>query len=502
MQIVLDATLRERGITMSDFIDEMGSRMAQEIIRRVGGRQQHVVVFAGPELNGAYAIATSRSLAQSGYSPEIYLFNIGGNRASKECAEMRDAFLEEADPSLMHEVVSMQFVMPRLDRSMWVIDGLFGQECSHPLSGGYQAVVRHINEMASKVISIDVPSGLLVDSLEGLINRNIVHATYTLTIGEPRIAFFLKDNEELIGEWIRIDAGFSKDALMKVKTKFSLVDLGIVRKLLKPRRLFASKADCGNAIIFAGSYGMFGAAVLAATGALRGGAGKVTVHSPRFGFFVLQSAVPCAMYEADPGDVAISRIELLRDFDAVAIGPGIGTADVTIDALDSFLKIANANSRPVVLDADALNCISYRQSMLNHIPVMSILTPHEGEFDRIFGTQPSSYARLMKAVDEAKRRSIFIVLKGRYSAIVWPDGRVYFNPTGSPALATGGTGDVLTGVICAFLAQGLPPEQAAIVAAYVHGLAGELAERDHGVFGTTASDVAERIGRAIKTVVN
>ena len=246
---------------------------------------------------------------------------------------------------------------------------------------------------------------------------------------------------------------------------------------------------------------MMGAAVLAARGALRAGCGKVTVHSPKCGYFVLQTAVPCAMYDNDPGDYVINRIELQRNYKAVAIGPGIGTADSTIDALDEFLKIANANSRPLVLDADALNCIAIRPAMLNHIPVMSVLTPHAGEFDRLFGRHPSSYARLLKAIDISARRQIIIVLKGRFTAIVRPDGKVYFNPTGTPALATGGTGDVLTGVMAAFIAQGMRPELAAIAAPYVHGLAGELAAQQHGTYGVTADDVAQNIGRAIKSII-
>ena len=231
------------------------------------------------------------------------------------------------------------------------------------------------------------------------------------------------------------------------------------------------------------------------------GIGLITMIITACGFFVLQNSVPCALYESDPGDVAITNIELARDYKAVAIGPGIGTADVTIDALDAFLKIANANSRPLVLDADALNCMAIRPAMLNHIPVMSILTPHAGEFDRLFGRQPSSYARLLKAIEVAGKRHVIIILKGRFTAIVRPDGKVYFNPTGTPALATGGTGDVLTGVLAAFLAQGMRPEFAAIAAPFVHGLAGELAAQVHGTFGVTAADVADQLGRAIKSVI-
>ncbi len=492
-------TLKDQGITERQLIENIGESLALEIITNIVPGHR-LIVFAGPDLNGAYALTTARHLCLQGFHPQVFLFNIGGNKASSECVAARDRLREDCGEEVLTEVTGLQFAMPDMQGDVTVIDGIFGTERSTPLSGGYQSIVRYINETAPRVIAIDVPSGLLADSTESLINRNIIHATLTLAIGMPRVGFFMRENAELLGNWKVIPVDFSPSALERAPWKYRLIEKSDVRMLLQPRDPFASKADYGTAVIFAGSYGMMGAAILAARGALRGGAGKVTVHSPKCGFFALQTAVPCALYENDPGDAVITQIDLRRDYKAVAIGPGLGTADTTIDALDAFLKVANANSRPLVLDADALNCIAIRPSMLNHIPVMSVLTPHPGEFDRLFGRQPSSYARLLKALDVAQQRHIIIVLKGRFTAIVRPDGKVYFNPTGSPSLATGGTGDVLTGLLAAFIAQGMRPELAAIAAPYIHGLAGELAAQQHGTYGTTATDVADCIGRAIKSI--
>lgn len=493
-------TLREQGITLRQLIDSVGESLACEIITSVQPGHT-IMIFAGPDLCGAYAMSAARHLCLQGCRPETYLFNIGGNRASEECAAARDRLREDCGDEAVTEVTGMQFAMPDLAGDVTVIDGIFGSERTTPLGGGYQSIVRYINESGVRVIAIDVPSGLLADSTATLINRNIIHATLTLAIGMPRVGFFMPENAEVLGSWRVIPVDFSAAAVDKAPWKFRLAEKNEVRRLIPQRDPFASKADFGHAIIFAGSYGMMGAAVLAAKGALRGGAGKVTVHSPKCGYFVLQTAVPCAMYERDNGDFNLTGIELQRDYSAVAVGPGIGTADSTIDTLDSFLKVANANSRPLVLDADALNCIAIRPAMLDHIPVMSVITPHPGEFDRLFGKQPTSYARLLRALEVAARRKIIIVLKGHFTAIVRPDGKVYFNPTGSPALATGGTGDVLTGLLAAFIAQGMKPELAAIAAPYVHGLAGELAAQQHGTYGTTASDVADCIGRAIKSII-
>ena len=215
----------------------------------------------------------------------------------------------------------------------------------------------------------------------------------------------------------------------------------------------------------------------------------------------MQSAVPSALFESDPHDTVISDFTLHRKYDAVAIGPGIGTARETVDALEQFLKVANANRRSVVLDADALNCIAQRPSMLNFVPQMSVLTPHAGEFDALFGEHSSEQARLRKALVMADHLQVMIVLKSHYTAIVRPDGKVYINSSGTPALATAGSGDVLTGVITALQAQGYSAEIAALLGCFIHGVAGHLSAERNGVPGTTADDIADNIGRAIKIIM-
>lgn len=243
---------------------------------------------------------------------------------------------------------------------------------------------------------------------------------------------------------------------------------------------------------------MLGAAVLAARGALRSGAGKVTVHSARCGHSVLQSSVPEALFQTDNNDLCITDMLPRHEYSAIAIGPGIGTNEATINALEAFLK---SYDKPVILDADALNCIALKPTILNTVPVLSILTPHAGEFDRLFGPQPTPEARLRKAIEMAKFYNILIILKGRYTAVVRPDGKVYFNSSGCPAMATAGSGDVLTGVLLAMLAQGYPAEIASIIAVYIHGMAGEMAAAEQGEYGVTASDIADNIGKAIKEVM-
>lgn len=493
--------LASAGLSRLDYVEAVGADAAEEIAA-ANSSAMPVVVFAGPDQCGAIALSAARHLYERGVKVHVFLFNIGGNRLSEECSICRERFLAgEGKPEIM-EVTGMRFSMPELDSHMLIVDGLFGSSITGPLSRGYQILVGNINDSGAKVISIDSPSGLPGDPMSGLINSKIIHANLTLVTTHPRLSFFINENIELVGEWKIIGPRPDASILRKVGNTQFLIEGQNIRRRLRPRMCDTSKNDYGSAIIFAGSYGMMGAAVLATRSASRSGCGRVTCHAPSCGYQILQTTVPSALFESDPDEKNITAIELHHNHSAVAIGPGMGTCDATIEALEGFLKISAANNRPVILDADALNCLAIRPSMLDYLPMLSILTPHAYEFDRIFGRQPSSSARLAKAIEVSRLYRIIIVLKGYYTATVRPDGKVFFNSSGTTALATAGTGDVLTGLMAGLLAQGLKPEIASIAAAYIHGVAGRLAERIHGTYGVTAEDVADNIGRAIKSIMD
>lgn len=496
----IESRVLSQGVTLDDIIEATGPKLAKEISTEWRNKGR-MYIFAGNDRCGAFTLAAARHLDIESGRISIVAFNIGGNKYTTECQAARDRFIEAHGSDHLCEVVGLEFDFPEISRHDIIIDGIYGTERKLPLTGGYKYTVQRINEAGARVVSIDIPSGLTEDTSRGIVNRDIVNATVTLTPGLPRLSFLFSESASLIGAWRTIAIKEFTEAVARIPSKYRIVEQQDIRSLLPQREAFASKADYGSAIIYAGSLGMMGAAVLAVKGALRAGAGKVTCHAPSHGYNILQTAVPCALCDPDCGKISISQIELKRKYDAVAIGPGIGTAEDTINALDCFLKVANANSNPVVLDADALNCIAIRTKMLDHIPVMSVLTPHVGEFDLLFGKQPSSATRLQCAIDVAERYQVIIVLKGHYTAIVRPDGKVYFNPTGSPAMATAGSGDVLTGIMAGMIAQGLKPELAAIAATYIHGLAGEIAAQRHGTYGTLASDIADAVGQAIKTII-
>lgn len=497
IQLIDRITIEKEGVSAHDLVERVADGVMSELAQRWRPTRS-TLVFAGPGNNGADALAVSRRLYEQGFRPEIYLFNIGGNRLSAECRRSRDVLVSSCPDVVLHEI-STNLIFPEISSSTQVLDGLFGSGLRDGISGGFRELVRMINESGAYVVSIDMPSGLFADWNPNLVARDVIHARLTVCVQLPRIAYFMADNAPLVGEWKCINIGLSSSAIHATSTPYHLVESGEVKRLLRVRPEFCSKADFGSACLVAGRYGMMGAAVLACRGAIRSGAGKVTLHSPQCAFEVIQSAVPEVLFSPDKDKLMLSDVALEYEYQSIAIGPGIGTHDTTVRALESFLKSA---SRPVILDADALNCMALNPSMLNHLPVLSVLTPHAGEFDRLFGEQPTAETRLLKALEVSRYYNILILLKGRYTALVRPDGKVYFNSSGTPAMATAGSGDVLTGVIAGLMAQGYKPEVAALIGAYVHGRAGEIAAEEQGEYGVIASDIAANIGKAIKQIMN
>lgn len=359
------------------------------------------------------------------------------------------------------------------------------------------AVSRLINESGAYVISIDVPSGLFGEWNNMLNRRDIIHANITYVFQIPRLSFFFEENANLIGDWQLLDIELDSAKIREMSTDYFLIERRNLRPLLRKRLPFTGKRDYGSALLFAGSTGMMGAAVMSARAILRSGAGLVTVHGAKGGLQILQTAVPEAMYEPDRNEHFITDMRIHHEHQVVAIGPGIGCNEQTIDALENYLRTC---SIPLVLDADALNCIARRPTLLSLLPSKTVITPHIGEFDRLFGEHNSSEARLQKAIEMAERYNIIIVLKGHYTFTVRPTGRVYINPTGNPGMATAGSGDVLTGIIASFIAQGYKPEHAAMIGVFVHGSAGDMAAEKIGEFGMTASDITSYVGKAIDAV--
>ena len=479
----LDAyTIENEPVSSIDLMERASRALARAMSERWSA-ETPFTVFAGPGNNGGDALAVSRLLAERGCRVEVYLFNTKGT-LSPDCETNKERLAGVAGIDF-HEITT-QFVPPVLTAEHVVVDGLFGSGLNKLLSGGFAAVVKYINTSPATVVAIDVPSGLMGEDNTYNIQANIIRADLTLSLQLPKLAFLFAENAPFVGEWQLLDIGLSEEAIEEKETDFALMEHEDVASMLKPRGKFAHKGNFGRALLIAGSQGMAGASVLAARACLRSGVGLLTVHIPFCNNFIVQTSVPEAMTEIDINDVRFSCATDTDDYQAVGIGPGLGKAGDTEAAL---LEQIESCQTPMVVDADALNLLGEHRSYIGRLPKGSILTPHLKELERLVGKCQNSYERLTKARELARSAGVHILLKGAYSVIIAPSGKCWFNPTGNPGMATGGSGDVLTGVVLALLAQGYDAETAARMAAYVHGLAGDIACKKHGVMGMTAGDI-------------
>lgn len=479
----LDAyTIEHEPIASIDLMERSAEVLTKAITQRWAS-ETPVTVFAGPGNNGGDALAVARMMAEKGYTVEVFLFNTKGDlspdcRTNKELVEM----MEE----VRFNEISTQFVPPTLTPQHLVIDGLFGSGINKPLSGGFAAVVKYINASSAMVVSIDVPSGLMGEENTFNVKSNIIRADVTFSLQLPKLAFLFAENTEFVGEWELLDIQLSQEGIRQTETNYEMVEAEEIRSLIKPRRQFSHKGHYGHALLIAGSKGMAGAAVLAARACMRSGVGLLTVHTPLCNNDILQTSIPEAMVEQDASENYFAIPTEMDDYQALGIGPGLGKNEETEAALLEQLEHCQL---PVVLDADALNILANHRHALTHLPKGSILTPHPKELERLVGKCQDSYERLTKACELAHTAHVHIILKGAYSTIITPEGKCFFNPTGNPGMATAGSGDVLTGVILSLLAQGYPAKEAALIGTYIHGLAGDFAQKKYGMIGLTASDI-------------
>lgn len=487
-------TIELESIASIDLMERAASAVAFEIMSR-WVPSQRMLILVGHGNNGGDALAVARLLIDQGYRPKVILINTQ-NRLSEDCAINRQRLVDSGYEDF--EEITKTFTMPVLTKHDVVVDGLFGNGLSSAMPRGYAALAKNVYESGAFVVSIDLPSGLFPEFNKNNLRNNVMHANLTLTFQFPRLAFFFQENAECVGSWKVLDIGLSQEAIRRCPSSYYLIDETGVREALRPRNPFSDKNDYGRIYLAAGSLGMTGAAILSAKAAMRAGAGVVSVHTPGCCYIPLQTAVPEALVRQDGDNCHISKILPDKRFDALAIGPGISTHPLTADALEAFLR---QTATPLVLDADALNCIAERRSLINNIPPNSIITPHVREFDRLFGDFYSMEERFHRAMDMAKFLKIVIVLKGHYTFVFRPDGKVFVNSNGNPGMATAGTGDVLTGIIAALVAQKFRPDVAASVGTFIHGRAGGLAAKRYGEYGMTASDLVDCIGPAIKEIM-
>jgi hydroxyethylthiazole kinase-like uncharacterized protein yjeF len=382
-----------------------------------------------------------------------------------------------------------------------LVDAIFGTGLNAPLSGLLETIVADVNASGIPVVAIDLPSGLSADSHEPI--GDSIEAGLTVTLGAPKLPLVLPPAETHAGDIVIADIGIPKDVFETLDgPRVELLTRGSMRELITPRAPDTHKGDYGRVLIVAGSRGKTGAAHLAAIGALRSGAGLVTVATPGCCLPTIASLAPEYMTEAieeTPDGLNPSGVDDLLEIarDVIAIGPGLGQAPGT----RAFVKaIVDRATTPLVIDADGLNAFSADpDALVGREGRDVIITPHPGEMGRLLGMSADEVqaSRLEIARNFAVAHHVYVVLKGHRTLIATPDEKIFINPTGNPGMATGGTGDVLTGMIAAWLAQLLDAEAACKLAVYLHGMAGDLTEADEGEVAMTSGDLVQHLGDAV-----
>lgn len=481
-------TIEEQNISSWELMERAANALFHNLKEKFPEQSNTFHIFCGAGNNGGDGLALARLLFEEGYRVLIYLSELPEKFSEDTLTnffrlpnELHPIFLTEKSKLFTHE-------------SDVIIDAFFGFGLNRPLSGNHFRIISLLNQLKNYKISIDIPSGMYADRVNETTDL-IFKTDLVLTFEAPKLSFFFVENAKYFTSFEIISISLSTDYLKKLQTPFHFIDEKFVKSIYKPRFRAGHKGTFGHAVLIGGSKGKMGSITLSTKSALKAGAGLVTAHIPSCGLDIVQISVPEAMCSIDPNSDYIQEISLPSKTNAIAIGPGMGTNPETEKTLLHFLE---KNTLPCVLDADALNILAKNKEIFKKLSPNTILTPHLGEFNRLFGEFDSELARFEFMKSFSSENNIIICLKGQHTAISTPEGELFFNSTGNVGMATGGSGDTLTGIIAGLLAQHYQPKNAAILGVYLHGLAGDLALKQESVESLTASDLIQFIGNAFK----
>ena len=491
----LDAyTIDNEPITSLNLMERASSTFVDWFARTFPLGHHNICIFCGPGNNGGDGLVIARLLYILGFNIELYTCEISFKKSKDYLANLKRL------PKYSLEVTPIKVgdTFPEIKKDDIIIDAIFGSGLNRPVDGYWGELVSHLNQTPNSIVSVDIPSGLFADQMtEG----NSIHANYTFSFELPKLAFLFPSNQNRLGHWIIQSIELSPEGIAKMPTNHFFIDKKFVQRFHKKRNKFDHKGTFGHALLICGSYGKIGAAILAARATLKSGVGLLSIHAPRCAYSILQTTVPEAMVQVDEEEFYFSDFlenDFLAKYKSIGIGCGLDTKTQSVKALSYFLEKINI---PIVLDADALNIISSNKNLFDSIPSNSILTPHPKEFERLFGKTKNDMERFELQKSLSIKHHFFILLKGANTCITSPDGNAYFNSTGNPGMATGGSGDVLTGIITGLLAQGYNSLEASTLGVFIHGLSGDIA-----VQGTcseeslVAGDLVENLGKAFKLI--
>jgi NAD(P)H-hydrate epimerase len=461
-----------------------------------------VAVLCGHGNNGGDGLVVARVLHERSIDVSVYVLGATNAFKGESAANLTAARQVGIDVVDVADSAAWELHSTDVVGSDVIVDALYGTGFKGQIDGLAETVVADVNGSTKPIVSIDLPSGLSGDT--HLVPGPTIRATLTVTLAAPKIPLILPPAELFAGNLVIADIGIPRGVLNEIEGPWlELLTKEGMRALVEPRASDSHKGDYGRVLVVAGSRGKTGAAYLSAISALKSGAGLVTVATPASCVNVIASLGPEYMTEpceeTSDGTLAFEALEKILDFDAdvIALGPGLGRNPSTSALVHGIVERAGV---PLVIDADALNAfVGDPDSLIGRDGIEIIITPHPGEMARLTGLSIEDVQahRLDIARDFAANHRVHVVLKGHRTIIATPESRAFVNLTGNPGMATGGTGDVLTGMIAAWFGQLLDAEAAARLAVYLHGLAGDLAEADEGEIAMIATDMVARLGDAV-----
>jgi NAD(P)H-hydrate epimerase len=456
-------TIAHEPISSIDLMERASKAFVGWFMNHFPDKKQAIAFYCGTGNNGGDGLAIARILHDHQYKKlRVYIARFS-DKASDDFNVNLER-LKQTDIPVTE--INKGGELPN-EGSPVIIDALLGSGLNKPLTGDYERLVNYINKLNKTVVAIDVPTGFFSEG-EVLPDAIAIKADLVITFQQPKINFLLPESAPFIHCWEVVNIGINEKFVQSLNSPYQFIKEKDIRVGLKPRHRFSNKGTYGHALIIAGQAKTMGAALLSASAAAHAGAGLTTACVPESGLTALNSYLPEIMAIVRD-EQELPEIEWDK-FSSIAIGPGLGKGDDAFTLLSALIK---NYKQPVVIDADALNLLAENKELLEKLPAGSVLTPHMKEFDRLFGEHKSWWQRLQTGMEQAKKLNIYIVLKNDYTITISPEGKAYFNATGNAAMASGGMGDVLTGIIAALLAQKYAPLQACLMGIYIHGKAGD-----------------------------
>ncbi len=481
------ATIIQKGISSLDLMEDAAFQCFDYIQKNIDLQNKNIKVFCGVGNNGGDGLVIARLLTVQNINVSCFIVHFSENQS----ADFKSNFerLQQTNCPIISIFSEADF--PEIDSDDIIIDAIFGVGLKKSPISFTKKLIQSLNKSGTTIISIDMPSGLSSDE-SATDKEAVVKSTLTLTFQAPKLAFLLPENQLFCPKFEILDIGLSQEFIASLETKHYFTTLNDVKKLYQPRSKFSHKGNFGHSLLIAGSYGKMGAAILASKSCLIMGSGLVTAYVPKCGYQIMQTSIPEVMVEVD-NDTEIHHFNYKTIPNAIGIGPGLGLHEKTIDGFKTFL---HQQKLPIIIDADGLNILAQNKLWLKLIPKNSVLTPHPKELERLIGSWKNDIEKLEKLIEFTGKYNFIVVLKGAFTVIAF-ENKLYFNATGNPALATAGSGDVLTGMITGLIAQAYHPFEAAVIGVFIHGKTADIYTRQYPQETFTASDIIDLIPVAI-----